>query len=70
MAWATAGLTVLSLQHLVLTQALDGESIPLRSSLSRVSLWLDTVVVSEADELEEDAEQCLSCLEGVIGVEG
>ena len=31
------------------------ESIPLRSSLSRVSLSLDTVVVGEVDELEEDA---------------
>ena len=30
------------------------ESIPLRSSLSRVSLSLDTVVVGEVDELEED----------------
>ena len=30
------------------------ESIPLRSSLSRVSLSLDTVVVGEVDKLEED----------------
>ena len=30
------------------------ESIPLRSSLSRVSLSLNTVVVGEVDELEED----------------
>ena len=30
------------------------ESIPLRSSLSRVSLSLDTVVVGEVDELEEE----------------
>ena len=30
------------------------ESIPLRSSLSRVSLSLTTVVVGEVDELEED----------------
>ena len=30
------------------------ESIPLRSSLSRVSLSLKTVVVGEVDELEED----------------
>ena len=29
------------------------ESIPIRSSLSRVSLSLDTVVVGEEDELEE-----------------
>ena len=31
---------------------------------------LDAAVVGEEDELEEDAEQCLSCLEGVIEVEG
>ena len=30
------------------------ESIPLRSSHSRVSLSLNTVVVGEVDELEED----------------
>ena len=30
------------------------ECIPLRSSLSRVSLSLNTVVVGEVDELEED----------------
>ena len=30
------------------------ESIPLRSSRARVSLSLDTVVVGEVDELEED----------------
>ena len=30
------------------------ESIPLRSSFARVSLSLDTVVVCEVDELEED----------------
>ena len=30
------------------------ESISFRSSLSRVSLSLDTVVVGEVDELEED----------------
>ena len=30
------------------------EYIPLRSSLSRVSLSLNTVVVGEVDELEED----------------
>ena len=30
------------------------ESIPLRSSLSRVSLSLDAVVVGEVDEFEED----------------
>ena len=46
------------------------ESVPLRSSISRVSLSLDVAVVREEDELEEDVEQCLSCLEGVIEVEG
>ena len=30
------------------------ESIPLRSSLSQVSLSLDTVVLGEVDHLEED----------------
>ena len=44
------------------------ESIPLRSSLSRVSLSLDTVVVGEVDELEEDVGRLLSCLDGVIEV--
>ena len=47
-----------------------GESIPVRSSLSRISLLLGAVVVGDEDELEEDVEQCLSCLEGVIEVEG
>ena len=46
------------------------ESIPLRSSLSRVSLSLDAVVGGEVDELEEDVGWLLSCLEGVIVVEG
>ena len=41
------------------------ESIPLRSSLSRVSLSLDTVVVGEIDELKEDVGRLLSCLESV-----
>ena len=45
------------------------ETIPLRSSRARFSPSLDTVVVGEVDELEEDVEQCLSCLEGVIDVE-
>ena len=44
-------------------------SLSVRSSLSRVSLSLDVDVVCEEDELEEDVEQCLSCLEGVIEVE-
>ena len=46
------------------------ESISLRSSLSRVSVSLDVVVVGGKDEQEEEVEQCLSCLEGVIEVEG
>ena len=45
------------------------ESISLRSSLSRVSLSLDVAVEGEEDELEEDVDQGLSCLEGVIEVE-
>ena len=45
------------------------ESIPLGSSLSGVALPLD-VVVGEEDELEEDVGRLLSCLEGVIEVEG
>ena len=45
-------------------------SLSVRSSLSRVSLSLDVAVVGEEDELEEDVERCLSCLEGVIEVEG
>ena len=44
-------------------------SLSFRSSLSRVSLSLDVAVVGEEDELEEDVEQCLSCLEGVTDVE-
>ena len=48
------GSPVLSVQHVNLTQVLDGKSIPLRSSRARVSLSLDTVVVGEVDELEED----------------
>ena len=47
----------------------EWESIPLRSSLSRVSLSLNTVVVGEVDELEEYVGRLLSCLEGVIDVE-
>ena len=50
----TTGLPVLSVQHVNLTQVLDGESIPLRSSRAPVSLSLDAVVVGEEDEHEED----------------
>ena len=45
------------------------ESIPLRSFFSRVSLSLNTVVVGEVDEIEEDVGWSLSCLESVIDVE-
>ena len=45
------------------------ESVPHRSSLALVSLSLDTVVVCEVDELEEDVERSISCLDGVMGVE-
>ena len=45
------------------------ESIPLRCSLSGVTLPLD-VVVGEVDDLEEDVGRLLSCLEGVNEVEG
>ena len=41
-------------QHVHLTQILDRNLIPLRSSFALVSLSLDTVVVGEVDELEED----------------
>ena len=58
---------------LPLTLKLDtgtGEvSLSVRSSLARVSFSLDVDVVGEEDELEEDVEQCLSCLEGVIEVD-
>ena len=69
LAWST-GLLVLSVQHVHLTQILDRKSVQHKSSRALVSLSLDTVVVGEVDELEEDVEQCLSCLEGVIEVEG
>ena len=56
-------------QHLNLTLALEGNRFHF-DPLSRVSLSLDAAAVGEEDELEEDVEQCLSCLEGVIEVEG
>ena len=40
------------------------------SSRALVSLSLDTVVVGEVDELEEDVGRSIFCLEGVIEVEG
>ena len=45
------------------------QSVPHRTSRALVSLPLDTVVNGEVDELEEDGEQGLFCLEGVIDVE-
>ena len=63
------GFTVLS-STLKLDTGTGGESLSFRSSRSRVSRPLDVAVVGEGDELEEDVEQCLSCLEGVIEVEG
>ena len=53
LAWST-GLTVLSVQHVHLTQILDRNLSPHRPSRALVSLSLDTVVVGEVDELEED----------------
>ena len=52
LAWATTGLSALSCE---LDTSTGWESIPLRSSLSRASLSLNTVVVGEVDELEENA---------------
>ena len=57
------GLTVLAFQHVDLTQLRD-------RNLSHTGLPpLDVAVGGEEDELEEEVEQCLSCLEGVMGVE-
>ena len=55
LAWVqTTGLTILSsLQHVNLTQALDG-IYPTQIFPSRVSLSFDTVAVGKVDELEED----------------
>ena len=52
---AKTGLSVLSfLQHLGLTQALDGNRSHSDLPFFRVSLSLDTVAVGDEDELEED----------------
>ena len=56
-------------QHLKHDTSTGEISFSVRSSLSRVSLSLDVAVVGEEDELEDDVEQCLSCLEGVMDVE-
>ena len=66
LAWSVS-LTVLSIQHVHLTQILDRNLSQLRSSLALVSLSLDTAVVGEVDE--EDVGWSISCLEGVIDVE-
>ena len=39
------------------------------SAFALSSLSLDTVIVGEVDELEEDVEWSISCSEGVIDVE-
>ena len=44
-----------SVIHEIFDTGTGWESIPLRSSLSRVSMSLNAVVVGEVDELEEDA---------------
>ena len=44
------------------------ESVPHMSSFALFSLSLDTVIVCEVDELEEDVGLSISCLEGVIDV--
>ena len=64
----TTGVPVLSSTLKLDTSTGDG-SFYFRSSFSPVSLSLDVAVVGEEDELEEEEEQCLSCLEGVIEVE-
>ena len=65
----STGLSVLSVQRVNLTKDAGWESIPHRSSRALVSLSFDTVVVGEADELEEDVGCSISCVEGVMDVE-
>ena len=67
LAWSTTGCSVLS-STLEIDTGTGEVSLSVRSSLSRVSLSLDDVV-GEEDELKEDVEQGLSCLEGVFEVE-
>ena len=45
------------------------ESVPHMSAFALFSLSLDTVIVGEVDELEEDVGWSISCFEGVIDVE-
>ena len=67
----TTGLSVLSsLQHVNLTQALEGNQFHFDPPFALVSLSLDVAVVGEEDELEEDVGGAISCFEGVIEVEG
>ena len=53
LAWAT-GLSVLFLSTCVLDTDAGWESIPHMSAFVRFSLSVDTVIVGEVDELEED----------------
>ena len=67
LAWFT---TACPVRSSTLVDTVIGEmSLSIRFSRSRVLLPLD-VTVGEEDEHEEDVEQCLSCLEGVIEGEG
>ena len=50
LAWASMGLSVLFVQHVS-----GWESIPHLSAFALFSLSVDTVIVGEVDELEEDA---------------
>ena len=66
MAWFTTGCPDRSS---TLVDTVTGEiSLSIRSSRSRVSLPLDGSVGDE-DDLEEDVEQWLSCLESVLEVD-
>ena len=55
--------------HQHLTQALERYHFQFDPLFLESHSSLDTVVVGEEDDLEEDVEQCLSCLEAVIEVE-
>ena len=67
LAWSKTGCSVLS-SILELDTSTGEVSLSVRSSFSRVSLSLYDVV-GEEDELEEDVEHGLSCLEDVLEVE-
>ena len=65
LAWSTSGLADLSS---TVVDTITGEiSLSIRSSRSRVSVSL---TVGDGDELGEDVEQWLSCLESVLEVDG